>query len=290
MIQRKNMGQMPHWAIIASKELESSNESLAAPVSSKEKNWVQPRYGYNCKHCQWIFLKEEHMNIVQAPIMENWQYHEDLEEFGYTRYMHKRCKPCANAKARWRRAKEVFVALDEQRMNAEIPNLKFVTKTRPKWTIEVPFDNNWMEERRSLKTKSLKAANNWRQRNDWWAEKEIIGQYWPECVVTIYPLKSIVKLHFHIHMIIVSPYLDNKPIPVWGLDQKGKIVEQTFDDSEFFKEWKGVIDIRRVKDYQNEYTYKGEKRRGCGRKACMRYLTKYISKADGWSSRKIGDW
>lgn len=276
------MGQMPKWAIIA-------KESLAAPVSSKEK-WVQPKWGYNCTRCEWCFTKDEHHRIIQSPEMESWQYHHDLLECGYKQYIWKRCRSCANKKARWKRAKEVFVQLDFQRMNEEVPNLKFLTKTHPKWSIEVPFDDNWMMKRNKLKTTSLKMANNWRQRNEWWQSKNVIGQYWPECTVKIDVIKNTVKLHFHVHMIVVSEYMDNKPIKLWHTDNQGNVTEEIFDDSEFYKEWGGIVDIRRVKDYQNEYTYKGEKRRECGRKACMRYLTKYISKAEGWSSRKIGDW
>lgn len=284
--------QGPPWAKAALAHLKV-DEALTTPVSSKEK-FVQPKYGYNCKNCSWIWIhpNKEIMNILQCRSNPEWisgKYYEDLEELGYVQYMHRRCNPCGNKKARWKRAKKAFVQLDLLRMNEEIPNLKFITKTHDKWTIKVPFDDNWMEAREKHKTKCLKFANNWRQRNAWWRSKNVLGQYWPECVVTINILEGTVKLHFHLHIVAVCEFLSNKPKRIWATNTAGEIVEE-IDDSEFHKEWGGIIDIRTVKDYQVKYQVNGETRRGCGRKACMRYLTKYISKAEKWSSRKIGDW
>ncbi len=57
--------QGPPWAI-AALALLKDREALTTPVSSKE-NFHQPKYGYNCKNCTFIWIHQEKMNILQCP-------------------------------------------------------------------------------------------------------------------------------------------------------------------------------------------------------------------------------
>ena len=200
----------------------------------------------------------------------------------------KRCRSCKAQSTKYTRAGKVFVRLDEIRMNAEGSAkdcLRFTTFTHKKWNRWVPHGCDLLENQNILKSQSLKQARNWRHRNKWWQTREAIGQYWPEC--TIKGEGKIVggklqlgyRLHFHIHCILVSKYLDNKPMK--------KPIEM---DSKFFREWGGIMDVRSVDNHNVPYQHKGETRYGCGRKAVLRYLTKYITKAKGWKSGKIGRW
>lgn len=206
----------------------------------------------------------------------------------------KRCPPCRSRHKRWSNALKVFVKLDELRLNEEIEYLRFVTKTRKEWVTWIPHEEDLELARNELKKKCNRQARNWRDRNTWWKSREVLGQFWPECKVT--GVGKIIdgslvmgyQLQFHQHMILVSKWLDNKPKTA-GDGVLGKKV--VIDDSKFYKEWGGIVDVRAVKDYKNNwYIVKGEPRRGCGKKACVNYLSKYITKARGWKSQKIGKW
>lgn len=205
----------------------------------------------------------------------------------------KRCNKCRSRQKKYTNAVNKFVILDELRMNEEIDHLRFVTKTRGDWVQWIPWFSDFHGHREELKKKCNRQARNWRHRNEWWISREALGQYWPECKVTgvgkIIDGKLVMgyQMQFHQHMILVSKYLDNKPKTV-GDGILGKPV--VIGNSKFYDEWDGIVDVRAVKDFQNKYQHKGETRRGCGKRACVSYLTKYITKARGWASRKIGEW
>lgn len=205
----------------------------------------------------------------------------------------KRCKKCRSRQKKYTNAVNKFVRLDELRMNEEIDYLRFVTKTRKEWVQWIPWFSNFEGHREEQKKRCNRQARNWRHRNEWWISKNALGQYWPECKVTgvgrIIDGKLVMgyQMQFHQHMVLVSKYLNNKP-KTMGDGVPGKPV--VIDHSPFHKEWGGIVDVRAVKDFQVKYQHKGETRRGCGKKACVNYLTKYISKARGWASRKIGEW
>lgn len=265
---------VPAWA--------KSHESLAGTVSSKEKNYSNRirGFGFICSNC-----KQKGWKRMQKKIREN----EESQFLSWGSMMARafpvRCKKCKSASSKYTRANAVFVRLDELRANAEVDCLRFTTFTHKKWNRWVPHGCDLLENQNILKSQSLKQARNWRHRNAWWQTREAVGQYWPEC--TIKGEGKIIdgklhlgyRLHFHIHCILVSKYLDNKVIE-----------EPVHMDSKFFREWGGIVDVRSVENYNVPYNHKGETRYGCGRKACLRYLTKYITKAKGWKSGKIGIW
>jgi hypothetical protein len=238
---------------------------------------------------------------------------DELIADGWKKFPNKRCKTCRSSMKRWQTARRVFVELDELRMNEEVEYLRFVTLTKREWNIMIydkdnhksknhkQFDHenstkgpkfadnhthssenfrSYIDEQKlKLKGTATRFFRNWRNRNQWWKSREVNGQIWPECVETPQEDGSV-KLHFHFHMVVVSKYLDNRV-------RKGAKYP---DDSRFQTEWGGIVDVRAVKDYKVKYQVKGEVREGCGRKACMKYLSKYISKAKGWRSQPIGDW
>lgn len=207
----------------------------------------------------------------------------------------KRCRKCRSRQKKYTNAVNKFVILDELRMNEEIDYLRFVTKTKKEWVQWIPWisQENFEGHREEQKRRCNRQARNWRHRNEWWISKNALGQYWPECKVTgvgkIIDGKLVMgyQMQFHQHMVVVSEYLDNKP-KTMGDGVQGKPV--VVDHSPFHKAWGGIVDVRAVKDFQVKYQHKGETRRGCGKKACVNYLTKYISKARGWASQKIGKW
>ncbi len=281
------MTQNPRWAIVAQQALDKSNKTPTGPVTSKvEKN----RYGFSCHRCTWVYIKEGETSLYEGV----GHAREDLLSEGYERYIAKRCKKHAAQAKRYSRAVKTFVQLDEIRMNEELDVLRFVTLTHPKWTVIIPFEQcgDIASIMDAHKTKCLKHWRNWRYQNKWWISRNALGRYWPECVQTIvwdgWTCVGM-QLHFHTHSIIVSKYLDNKPKLDYGVKiPEGEAVFQ--EDSRFHKEWGGIVDVRSVKDYQREYVVRGETRKGCGRKACVNYLTKYITKANHWKSCKIGKW
>ena len=280
------MTQNPRWAIVAQQALDKSNKTPTGPVTSKvEKH----RYGFSCHRCTWVYINE-HESLYEGVGYAR----EDLLEEGYERYIAKRCKKHAAQAKRYSRAVKTFVQLDEIRMNEELDVLRFVTLTHPKWTVTIPFEQcgDIASIMDAHKTKCLKHWRNWRYQNKWWISRNALGRYWPECVQTIVWngwSPAGMQLHFHTHSIIVSKYLDNKPKLDYGVKvPDGEAVFQ--EDSRFHKEWGGIVDVRSVKDYQREYVVRGETRKGCGRKACVNYLTKYITKANHWKSCKIGKW
>ncbi len=281
------MSQNPSWAIVAQKALDKSNKAPTGPVTSKVE---KSRYGFSCHRCTWVYIKEGHESLYEGI----GHAREDLLQDGYERYMHKRCKKHAAQAKRYSRAVKTFVQLDEIRMNEELDVLRFVTLTHPKWTVTIPFEQcgDIASIMDAHKTKCLKHWRNWRYQNKWWISRNALSRYWPECVQTVvwdgWTCVGM-QLHFHTHSIIVSKYLDNKPKLDYGVKvPDGEAVFQK--DSRFHKEWGGIVDVRSVKDYQREYVVKGETRKGCGRKACVNYLTKYITKANHWKSCKIGKW
>lgn len=280
------MTQDPSWAIVAQQALDKSNKTPTGPVTSKG----EKSYGFSCNKCKWVYIKKEHLSIYEGVGYAR----QDLLDDGYERYMATRCKKHAAMAKRYSRAVKTFVQLDEIRMNEDIGHLRFVTLTHPKWTIIVPFEQcgDIASIMDAHKTKCLKHWRNWRYQNKWWISRNALGRYWPECVQTViwsgWRCEGI-QLHFHTHSIIVSKYLDNKPKLDYGI--KVPSGEATFqEDSRFHREWNGIVDVRSVKDYQHEYVVRGETRKGCGRKACVNYLTKYITKANHWKSCKIGKW
>ena len=281
------MTQNPRWAIVAQQALDKSNKTPTGPVTSKVK---KRRYGFSCHRCTWVYIKEETHSLYEGVGYAR----EDLLKEGYERYIAKRCKKHAAQAKRYSRAVKTFVQLDEIRMNEDIEHLRFVTLTHPKWTVIVPFEQcgDIASIMDAHKTKCLKHWRNWRYQNKWWISRNALGRYWPECVQTVVWDKwtpAGMQLHFHTHSIIVSKYLDNKPKLDYGVKvPDGEAVFQ--EDSRFHREWGGIVDVRSVKDYQHEYVVRGETRKGCGRKACVNYLTKYITKANHWKSCKIGKW
>ncbi len=276
---------LPAWAKVANDRI--SSETVAGTVSRKGSRW-----GWTCDECGWIWYPPED-TLEHTICGDSNVYDKDaLVADGWKKFPNKRCKTCRSSMKRWQTARRVFVELDELRMNEEVEYLRFVTLTRREWNIIVPDSGlplpesdseptslTIQKEKQKLKKLATKQFRNWRFRNEWWKSRNAMGQFWPECVET--PQKDgSVKLHFHFHMVLVSKYLDNRI-------RKGTKYP---DDSRFQGEWGGIVDVRAVKDYQVKYQVKGETRKGCGRKACMKYLSKYISKAKGWRSQPIGKW
>lgn len=270
----------PLWAKQAATYLKST-ETGNGTVSSKERKFRNVCYDCKTHGHKWM----QEIVLRDAP---NTSFLSDSSI--YQRAFPKRCKPCRSKHKRYQNALRKFIILDELRLNEGIPNLKFLTKTRLDWNIWIPHGEELQKARNELKEKANRQARNWRFRNEWWKSHNPLGQYWSECVIT--PIGKIIdgvlimgyQLHFHQHMILVSKHLDNKP-------KINVITKEILDDSPFFKEWGGIVHIKKVQDYKNNwYMVKGKYRRGCGKHACVNYLSKYISKAQGWSSQKIGDW
>jgi hypothetical protein len=282
------MSQNPPWARIAQEHLTPERKTPAGPVTSKVEQ-KSPRWGYTCNNCEYIYIKPGMLNVLP----NEWHRCEELIIEDYKEYIHKRCRSCRSMKKKWRRAKETFVTLDELRINEGIEVLRFVTQTRSEWTVIIPFEQcgDLARLKDEHKSSCLRSFRNWRYQNTWWQSREALGRYWPECVETLVwdgftPLGM--KLHFHTHSILVSKYLDNKPkLNIITID--GTNVD-IMEDSKFCQEWGGIVDVRAVKDYKQRYVHNGIEHLGCGRKACMRYLIKYISKAEHWKSAKIGKW
>ncbi len=284
---------MPPWANNAQIRL----ESFAGTVSSKG-NWEKPRYGWsieNCRNCkfQWIHptkneLWHEDILLGGENKMKDVQ---ELESLGYTRINPKRCKKHMNQQRRWSRGSKVFSRLEEIRMNEEgeaNKNLKFLTITREEW-------NTWHKHmsneklvalKKEIKKKGLKKFSNFRKRNNYWQSRNAMGQGYPECNVSGEgkiingSLVMGYRLHFHIHMILVSKKIDNVPVPQ----------PIGCGDSKWYREWDGISWINAVKDHQVKRQEKGETKYGCSRRSVMRYLTKYMTKAEGYNSFKIGKW
>lgn len=263
---------MPKWASVAQARL---NEPVAGPVSSK----VAKSWGWTCPECQWTWYPPE--GSREYPV--EGLYHDEmaLARDGWKEFPTRRCSMCRSHMKRWRTAKRVFVELDELRMNEEIKYLRFCTFTRRAWNILVR-EEDAAEEKRKLKSRSVNQFRLWRQRNAWWKSRNANGQYWPECVETLEE-DGQMRLHFHIHAVLVCEFLDNKP-------KRSADGAKIVADSKCYQEWGGIFDVKAVKDYQVPYQVAGETRKGCGRKACMKYLSKYISKAKGWRSQPIGEW
>ncbi len=280
------MSQTPSWAIVAQQALSIPDKTPTGSVTSK----VEKSYGFSCQKCTWVYIKKETHSLYEGV----GHVRQDLLKEGYKRYIAKRCKKHAAQAKRYSRAVKTFVQLDEIRMNEDIKVLRFLTLTHPKWTVIIPFEQcgDIAAIQDAHKRTCLKHWRNWRYQNKWWISRNALGRYWPECVQTVvwngWTCVGI-QLHFHTHSIIVSKYLDNEAKLDYGVKvPDGKAVFQ--EDSRFHKEWGGIVDVRSVKDYQREYVVRGETRKGCGRKACVNYLTKYITKANHWKSQKIGKW
>lgn len=270
-----NSNYTPAWVTVAL-------ESVGGTVSSKEEK--PPKYpirdfGFTCYNCKqqgasWM------VKILRGAYNDTFLSHSSIKQRAFPI----RCKRCKSMSRKWTNAKKKFVEMDILRYDRGIEHLRFVTLTHEMWSYRVSPESV-LEQREQLKRRAIKKFNNWRQRNEWWISKEPVGQIWPECVVTPvwegYGFDEV-KLHFHLHMILVSEYLDNKP--VYGINSEG---EPYLGDSRFHKEWGGIVDVRAVKDYQVPYNHNGKTRKGCGRKACMRYLVKYITKSDTWRSIPI---
>ena len=287
--------QLPAWAQIAKSHL-MSTETVAGTVSSKVEEIR--RWGFfNIKCCECAYIKDGEMTMLSPDASWHKQRLPLLED-GYVEYPRKRCARHRGQLKRWQNAKRVFVRLDELRMNEDLEHLRFVTLTRSEWNILVPMAelHNIIHIQEKHKQKCTRSFRNWRDRNDWWQATGALGQFWPECKHNAEwnGVEFVgIRLHFHVHCIIVSKYLDNRPVRDCceracncPKDMQGEVI----NNSRFFKEWKGIVDVRSVKDYKNPYNVKGETRYGCGRKACMRYLSKYITKAEHWRSVKIGKW
>lgn len=278
------ISQIPPWAKIAAAHLKM-DKTDGGTVSSKERNFRNVCTDCKTHGHKWMIEIE----LNRAP---NTSFLSDSSIA--QRAFPKRCAKCRSRHKRWSNAMNKFVILDELRINEEIEYLRFVTKTRKEWVIWIPWFVDVNGHMNNLKRICNRQARNWRYNNEWWRSKNALGQFWPECKVT--GVGKIIdgtlvmgyQLQFHQHMILVSEYLDNKPVYA-GDGIIGPRVR--IDDSEFHKEWKGIVDVRAVKDWGNNYyMVKGKYRRGCGKKACVGYLSKYITKARGWSSQKIGDW
>lgn len=284
---------MPPWANNAQIRL----ESFAGTVSSKEK-WEKPRYGWsieNCTKCKFEWIHPTKNELWHQDILLGGKYKmkdvQELESLGYTRINPKRCRKHMNQQRRWSRGSKIFSRLEEIRMNETgeaNKNLKFLTITRKEWNTWHEHMNNdeFIALKKFIKKKGLKKFRNFRTRNKYWISRNAMGQGYPECNVT--PEGKIIdgklvmgyRLHFHIHMILVSKDIDNRVIP--------KPVGN--GDSKWFREWGGISWITPVKDNKVKRQEKGETKYGCSRRSVMRYLTKYMTKAEGYNSFKIGKW
>ncbi len=287
--------QMPVWAKTAEAVLINS-ETVTGTVSSKGN--LKRKWGFfNPKCCECAYIKDGYRTQL-SPINFWHAKRETLLEEGYKEYPSKRCTRHRSQMRKWQNAKRIFIKLDELRINAELNHLRFVTKTRADWNLLVPLDKlNQLEElQEKHKQKCIRSWRNWRFRNEWWISKEALGQFWPECKHNAEwnGVEFVgIKLHFHVHAVVVSEFLDNRPIRDCcerpcncPKKYQGKVI----DDSKFHKEWGGIVDVRSVKDFKVPYNVKEETQYGCGRKACMSYLIKYITKAENWRSVKIGKW
>lgn len=278
---------VPAYVTVAIQHLQRI-EPVAGTVSSKGSQ----RWGWTCEECQWVWYPPEDSNMHSIRDPEEILHQKGcLIAEGWKEFPNKRCGACRSHMKRWQTAKRVFVGLEEHRINQEIEYLRFITWTRREWNIIVPPGSDIELQKNKLKKKSVAQFRLWRQRNQWWISKEANGQYWPEC--TEKEVEDGTQLHFHIHAVVVCGYLDNRPIRecCWKPCRCKKSAQgRVVGDSRCYKEWGGIMDVRAVKDFKVPYQHKGETRYGCGRKACMRYLSKYISKARGWRSVPIGKW
>ena len=208
------MLQMPVWAIAAQSVLDTP-ETVTGTVSSKGEEYR--RWGFfNPKCCRCAYIKKGHITLLSP--QATWHHDRmTLLEDGYKEHPSKRCSKHRSQLGKWQHAKSVFVHLDELRMNAEMQHLRFVTKTRKEWNILVPMDQ--LAELTSIqekhKQKCIRSWRNWRDRNKWWSTREALGQYWPECKHNAEwnGVEFVgIRLHFHVHCVIVSEYLDNRPV------------------------------------------------------------------------------
>jgi len=287
------ISQIPPWAKVAAAHL-GMDETDGGTVSSKGERKFR-NVCYKCKTHGHKWMQD-----IELGRRKNDSFLSDSSIA--QRAFPKRCAKCKSRHNRWSNAMNKFVKLDELRLNEEIEHLRFVTKTRKEWVTWHPHHDefNLREHMDELKTRCNRQARNWRHRKEWWKSKNALGQFWPECKVTgvgyIHQGKLIMgyQLQFHQHMILVSKFLDNRPIRDCCNKPcrcPKKYQGAVIDDSRFYKEWGGIVDVRAVKDWKNNYyMVKGKYRRGCGKKACVSYLSKYITKARGWSSQKIGEW
>ncbi len=193
-----------------------------------------------------------------------------------------RCKQCRSKKKRWQKANRKYDLLEHIRQWKNYFGLRFVTWTRREWntTANAAAEDMWIEAER-LKKKGFKDFNNFRTRNTWWKSRDAVGQNYPE--VTFKPVWNgwgfdEVQVHFHIHSIVCSKYLDNKPVK----DSDNQVI----DDSRFQKEFGGQVDVSIVRSWKQsdgEGTW-------TSRRSVLRYLTKYLTKAQHWQSRPMGNW
>jgi hypothetical protein len=292
----------PAWVVKAKDVLSKRlSETVTTPVSSKgEKYPWQREFSFGWFHpecCECVYIKED-ASTYYSP-KASWHHSRDkLIAEGWKEYPSNRCAMHESQKKKWQRARDIFVTLDELRMNEEFEHLRFTTLTRKKWNRLVPMDQlHLLEEIQEEHKKSCaRTFRNFRNRNAWWQSRRALGQYWPECKHNAEwnGVEFVgIRLHFHVHCILVSEFLDNRPIRDCcdrPCNCPKKFQGAVTGDSKFHKEWGGIVDVRSVKDWKVKYDVKGETREGCGRKACMRYLIKYITKADNWKSVKIGKW
>lgn len=266
----------PMWIKSANHYLELNPGPIAGTVSSKGSS----RWGWTCIECNWVWYPPE--DTQEYPIHDPYGEFYPVEELianGWKKFPNKRCKSCRSAMKRWQTARKVFIELDELRLNEGIDYLRFVTFTRRSWNCLVS-EASVESEKNKLKKRAIAKFRKWRQRNAWWISRNANGQYWAECVETLEE-NGMMRLHFHVHCVLVCEYLDNRP---------RKHGDAVTGDSKCYTEWGRVMDVRAIKDHQVPYQVAGKTRKGCGRKACMRYLSKYISKAKGWRSQPIGKW
>jgi hypothetical protein len=269
---------LPAYVVVAQDTLKA--ETLVSTVSSKGPSG---RWGNTCEKCYFVPDKGAGTDYVKIGKDENEKW--------YALHFPMRCKKCAARCRSWSRAKRAVMAIDMVRCIKGHRNLKLTTFTQDSWSIP-----NWSASNEQIKMidddkkKLLRRHRNYRLRDPYWKTRDASGIIYPELKIT--PMWNgwgwdEVNVNVHLHMIIASKYLDNKPVK----DSRGDIVK----DSMMFESWGNIVDVREVKcSYDQNDKYWNEEEDNSmifwGLRNVLSYVTKYVNKMGHWRSSRFGDW
>lgn len=289
-------------AQIGALDAERPSETVARTVSRKEKPCPphrcpryhkqliknrNPNWGFICESkCGWIPMKGCEPDYIRV----------GSEQFGRSYALHfpHRCKRCKSRMQRWTCAARNYDRLELLRLNDEIPNLKMTTFTHKEWELSIAAGGEnfsaWCSADKIKKSASRKHRN-WRNRNDYWKSLDAKGQAYHEC--TMYPVWKgwgfdEIKLHFHIHMVLCSKYIENSDIQTChgrACCEDENCVKPIPMSTTIQREWGGIVDVRKCKTWKHN---DGEVK--TSRRSVMSYLVDYMNKQAHWQSSKIGRW
>ncbi len=269
---------LPAYVVVAQDTLKA--ETLVSTVSSKGPSG---RWGNTCEQCP---------HVPELGDQEDWNsIHEGEKRRTLALHFPIRCKKCSARCRSWTRAKRAVMKIDLVRCINGYRNLKMVTFTQDGWSIK-----DWsasIEEFDRInhdKKKLLRRHRNYRLRNAYWRSRNASGIIYPEFKIT--PIWNgwgwdDVNVNIHLHMIVASKYLDNKPVK----DSRGEIIR----DSKMFESWGNIVDVREVKcsyDQANKYWKEEEDNQMTfwGLRNVLSYVTKYVNKMGNWRSSRFGEW